>query len=85
LEKAREIFGESPLRSQISLALGVLNYRQKGVKKAFEYFTEAAELAPNDPRPHEWMAIIARKNGYQADGRSYEEEAEKRKKNQNKR
>jgi tetratricopeptide (TPR) repeat protein len=85
LEKARELFNESPLKSDISLALGILSYRQKGVEKAFDYLREAAAFAPNDPRPYEWMAIIARKNGYQSDGNAYEKEAEKRKKNQNKR
>jgi len=82
LEKARELFLESPQKKEvkdISLALGVLSFRQKNVEKAFDYLREASSLAPKDPRPYEWMAAIARKNGDAGDGGYYEKEAQKRK------
>jgi len=79
LEKARELFENSPA---ISLALGILSFRQKGVEKAFDYLREAAALDSGDPRPYEWMAIIARKNGDSGNGSYYEKEAQKRKKRQ---
>jgi tetratricopeptide (TPR) repeat protein len=77
LEKARELFKDS---SDIVLALGILSFRQKEVEKAFDYLREAAALKRDDPRPYEWMAIIARKNGDSGRGRDYEQEARKRKK-----
>jgi len=75
LEKARELFNSS---ADISLALGILSFRQKKVEKAFDYLREAAALASGDPRPYEWMAIIARKNGENENSVYYEREAEKR-------
>ena len=78
LEKARELFSAS---GDISLALGILHYRQKNIEKAYDFFREAAALNPGDPRPYEWMANIARKNGEQDPGR-YEKEAKIRKNNQ---
>ena len=99
LEKARELFQnssgkkencrsvENPRKdgpAELSLALGVLLFRQGNVEKAFECLKEAAALAPNDYRPYEWMAIIARKNGDPQGGRYgsayYEKEALKRNK-----
>jgi len=77
LEKARELFHSSP---DIALALGILSFRQKKVEKAFDYLREAAALAPGDPRPYEWMAIIAQKNGDGGGGGYYENEAQKRRK-----
>ena len=94
LEKARELFlnptqkqtailngfsRESQV-SDISLALGILSFRQKNIEKAFDYLREAAALATRDPRPYEWMAIIAGKNGDAGGGSYYQKEAEKRKK-----
>jgi Flp pilus assembly protein TadD len=66
--------------ANISLALGILNFRQKNVEKAFDCLREAAAINTSDPRPYEWMAIIARKNGDPGDGGYYEKEAQKRKK-----
>ena len=96
LEKARELFQNTTWKSRkndiitaekitgeesgICLALGIISYRQKGVERAFDYLREAAALAPRDPRPYEWMAMIAKENGDPGDGRYYEKEAEKRKK-----
>jgi len=77
LEKAKELFQGS---ADISLALGILSYRQKNVEKAFDNLREAASLNTNDPRPYEWMAIISRKNGEKGDVSYYEKEAQKRKK-----
>jgi len=82
LEKARELFKSSP---EICLALGILCYRQKDVEKAFDYLREAAALDTGDPRPYEWMAMIARKNGDSGDGSYYDKEAQKRKKVRNRR
>ena len=77
LEKARELFKRS---AEISLALGILSFRQKNVEKAFDYLREAAAINTRDPRPYEWMAIISRKNGDSGDGIYFAKEAEKRKK-----
>jgi tetratricopeptide (TPR) repeat protein len=68
--------------SEISLALGILYYRQKKVEKAFDFLREAAAINSGDPRPYEWMAIISRKKGDEAGARSYDREAENRKKTQ---
>jgi Flp pilus assembly protein TadD len=75
LEKARALFQNS---SDIALALGILNYRQEKTEKAFDYLREAAALNPKDPRPHEWMANIAKKTGSEY---SYYENAAKKRKN----
>jgi Flp pilus assembly protein TadD len=93
LEKARELFqntaGESRRAglaastakkqemADIYLALGVLNYRHKKEEKAFDCFREAATINKKDPRPYEWMAAIARKNGEESG--HYEKEAKNRK------
>jgi tetratricopeptide (TPR) repeat protein len=74
LEKARELFRDSV---DISLALGILNFRQKDTAKAFEYFREAAILAPDDKRPFEWMAVITGKSN--RDSGYYKNQAKKRK------
>jgi tetratricopeptide (TPR) repeat protein len=80
LEKARELFKNSATKRKtvdISLALGVLYYRQKKIEKAFDNFREAAAINTEDPRPYEWMAAIARKYGEESS--HYENEAKKRK------
>jgi len=80
LKKARELFRNSAVKREaadISLALGVLYYRQKRTEKAFDSFREAAAINTEDPRPYEWMAAIARKNG--EEGSLYENEAKRRK------
>ena len=83
LEKARDALsssGRSAGSPDISLALGILNYRQKKTEKAFDCLREAAVLAPKDPRPYEWMALISRKNGETHSIDYYEREAQKRRK-----
>jgi tetratricopeptide (TPR) repeat protein len=83
LEKARDALsgsGRSTGSPDISLALGILNFRHKKTEKAFDCLREAAALAPNDPRPYEWMAIIARKIGETERIDYYEREAQKRRK-----
>ena len=77
LEKARDLFKSS---GDISLALGILSFRQKNVEKAFDYLREAAALNNNDPRPYEWMALITRENGEDGKANYYENEAKDRKK-----
>jgi tetratricopeptide (TPR) repeat protein len=77
LEKAHGLFKDS---SDIALALGILSFRQKEAEKAFDYLREAAALNRDDPRPYEWMAIIARKNGDAGRAKEYEKEARRRKK-----
>jgi len=80
LEKARELFQSTAKKQEaadISLALGVLYYRQKKAEKAFDCLREAAAINTKDPRPYEWMAAIARKNGEESI--HYENEAKKRK------
>ena len=76
LEKARELFGDSSRSADISLALGILCFRQKNTEKAFDYLREAAAAAADDPRPYEWMAAIDRKNG--SKNSLYEQEAQRR-------
>ncbi|MDR1803732.1 MAG: tetratricopeptide repeat protein [Treponema sp.] len=85
LEKARDALSGSDRSTgspDISLALGILNFRHKKTEKAFDCLREAAALAPSDPRPYEWMAIIARKIGETERIDYYEREAEKRRKKQ---
>jgi tetratricopeptide (TPR) repeat protein len=84
LEKAKELFQNTAKKPEaarqaadISLALGILYYRHKKTEKAFDCFREAAAINTDDPRPYEWMAAIARKNG--EDSGHYEKEAKKRK------
>jgi tetratricopeptide (TPR) repeat protein len=80
LEKARELFHNTAKKrdaANISLALGILYYRQNKTEKAFDYLREAAAVNTKDPRPYEWMAVIARKNGEESG--YYENEAKKRK------
>ena len=85
LEKARELFANKGRKertgalSDISLALGILSFRHKNTEKAFDYLREAAALAPRDPRPYQWMAVIARKR---EDADYYSKEAQKRGKKQ---
>jgi len=80
LEKARVLFQNTAKKKEaadIFLALGVLYYRQNKTEKAFDYLREAAAINAKDPRPYEWMAAIARKNGEESG--HYENEAKKRK------
>ncbi|MCL2070306.1 MAG: tetratricopeptide repeat protein [Treponema sp.] len=88
--KAFEVSGKKPDTSaeasrkwqisDISLALGILHFRQKNTEKSFDYLREAAALAPKDPRPYQWMAEIARKNGDQNSYRHFSKEAQNRQK-----
>ena len=88
LEKARELFHTTTVKPQprnseladLSLALGILKFRQKNVEKAFDYLREASSLSPKDPRSYEWMAVIANKIGDKGNSVYYKKEAEKRKK-----
>ena len=82
LKKARELFQNTTKRQEaadISLALGILYHRQNKTEKAFDYLREAAAINTKDPRPYEWMAVIARKN--REESLHYEKEARKRKNN----
>ena len=76
LEKAKEIFGESP---DLYLALGILHFRNKKTEAAFDSLREAASIDRTDPRPYEWMAVMARKGGDSGQAAYYEREARKRK------
>jgi len=83
LEKARDALSgadRSAGSPDISLALGILAFRQKRTEKAYDCLREAAVLASTDPRPYDWMALIARKNGETDRIAYYEREAEKRRK-----
>jgi len=80
LEKARQMFqhiAQKREAADISLTLGILYYRHKNTEKAFDYLREAAVINTEDPRPYEWMAAIARKNGEESV--HYENEAKRRK------
>jgi tetratricopeptide (TPR) repeat protein len=76
LEKAMALFTAS---AEIPLALGLLHYRKKRLEKAFDCLREAAARAPRDPRPWQWMAVIARNNEEEESLRRYEHEVQKRK------
>jgi tetratricopeptide (TPR) repeat protein len=76
LEKARNLFRKSP---DIPLALGLLAYRRKKPEQALDFLQESAMKNHKDPRPHEWMAFIAREQGDTRRAHQYEEEAAKRK------
>jgi tetratricopeptide (TPR) repeat protein len=75
LEKARNLFRKSP---DIPLALGLLAYRGKKPEQALAFLQESAMKNHKDPRPHEWMAFIARELGDTRRAHQYEEEAAKR-------
>jgi len=80
LKKAKALFNTKATKREsadISLALGILYYRQKKTEKAFDSFREAAAINTEDPRPYEWMAAIARKYGEESS--LYENEAKRRK------
>jgi tetratricopeptide (TPR) repeat protein len=83
LDKARDALSgddHSAGSPDIYLALGILAFRQKKTEKAYDCLREASALAPTDPRPYDWMALIARKNGETERIAYYEREAEKRRK-----
>ena len=69
LEKAREMLVHEPVKDgnkenqkkeifDIVLAMGIMAFRAKEKKKAFDYFKEAISIFPKDPRPHEWINKI---------------------------
>jgi tetratricopeptide (TPR) repeat protein len=76
LQKAGLRLQKSP---DIPLALGILFFRQGKTKEAFGFLREAAEKAPEDHRPYQWMAAAARKTGDTAAGKKYESMAFKKK------
>jgi Flp pilus assembly protein TadD len=59
------------------MALGILNFRTRNTEAAFDFLRTAAALNRRDPRPYEWMAVIARKNGDAGQGNYYDREAQK--------
>ncbi|MCL2833960.1 MAG: tetratricopeptide repeat protein [Treponema sp.] len=77
LEKAKNIFGES---SDLYLALGILNYRAKKTETAFDCLRVAGAADRRDPRPYEWMSVMAKKNGDTEEANNYKREAVKRRK-----
>ncbi len=77
LEKALFLFKDT---ADIYLALGMLYYRDKKIEKSFDMFREAAAKDTKNPKPYEWMAAIARKNGDKQGSSQYAYEAERRKK-----
>jgi tetratricopeptide (TPR) repeat protein len=76
LEKAREVFKNSP---DLALVLGIMNFRIKKNDLAFAYLKEAAALKRQDPKPYEWMALIAKKTKNTRAEEYYRKEAQKRK------
>jgi tetratricopeptide (TPR) repeat protein len=93
LEKAKNLFQNPDGKKRktvftvkasenISFALGIFYFRQKNIEKAFDCLRDAAALSPKDPRPYEWMAIIAQKYG--GDVAYYKKEAKNREKFKNK-
>jgi tetratricopeptide (TPR) repeat protein len=76
LEKAREIFEDSP---ELLMALGILSFRTKKTEAAVGCEKEAAALDRKDPRPYEWMAVKKKKNGDIILANYHTQEAKKRK------
>jgi tetratricopeptide (TPR) repeat protein len=77
MDKAMVYFKKSP---EIPMALGLLCFREKKIERSLDLLREAAGRSAGDPRPYQWMAMIARKIGDREGARKYEAEAEKRKK-----
>jgi tetratricopeptide (TPR) repeat protein len=80
LEKALLVFKDKKDKADIYLALGMLYYRDKKIEKAFDMLRESAAKNTKNPKPYEWMAVIARKNGDNQGSTQYEFEANRRKK-----
>jgi tetratricopeptide (TPR) repeat protein len=78
LEMAMGLLAKSP---DIPMALGMLYSRERKLEKAFDLLREAAARAPRDPRPYQWMGVLARKKGRTEDAKKFEFEAKKRAKN----
>jgi Flp pilus assembly protein TadD len=76
LEKARGVFKDS---SKLLMALGILYFRNKNTDAAFEILRKATGLDHEDPRPYEWLAVIARKKGNLEQEKYYNREAQRRK------
>jgi uncharacterized protein HemY len=73
LKQARIFLQKSP---DISLALGILLFRQKKYEEALTFFKEAAVKAPGDHRPYQWIALITRKTGKTGTGEKHERRKE---------
>ena len=71
LEKAAVYFEGS---SEISIALGLLAFREGYLEKSFDYLREAAIKNKKDPRPYHWMHLIAKKQGDEAGAEHYDRE-----------
>jgi tetratricopeptide (TPR) repeat protein len=76
LEKALVLLEKSP---DIPMALGLLYFREQKPEQAFDFLREAAARNTKDPRPYQWMAALARKNGDVEGAKKFEYEAKKRK------
>jgi Tfp pilus assembly protein PilF len=75
LEKALALFAKAP---DIPLALGLFYFRAKKLEKAFDLLREAAARDTRDPRPYQWMAVLARKKGRAEEAAKFDYEARKR-------
>ncbi|GHU96948.1 hypothetical protein FACS189483_01470 [Spirochaetia bacterium] len=75
LEKALPYIETS---ADIPIALGMLYYREKKFERAFDRFREAAARNSKDPRPWQWMAVMAKSTGDAEGARKYTHEADKR-------
>ncbi|MCL1813565.1 MAG: tetratricopeptide repeat protein, partial [Treponema sp.] len=71
LEKAAAYFEDS---SDISIALGLLSFREGRLEKSFDYLREAVSKNKKDPRPYRWMYLIAKKRGDEAGAERYDRE-----------
>jgi uncharacterized protein HemY len=77
LEKALALFAKSP---DIPIALGLLYSRTQKLEKAFDLLREAAARNNRDPRPYQWMAVLARKTGDSEGAAKFDFEVRKREK-----
>ena len=71
LEKAAVFFEES---SEIPIALGLLAFKEGHLEKSFDYLREAVSKNKKDPRPYQWMYLIAKKKGDLSGAERYERE-----------
>jgi tetratricopeptide (TPR) repeat protein len=75
LEKALILLAKSP---DIPIALGLLYSRQHKMERAFDLLREAAARNTKDPRPYQWMAVLAQKTGNAEGAKKFDFEARKR-------
>jgi tetratricopeptide (TPR) repeat protein len=77
LEKTLPLF---PSSADLPINLALICFREGNAARALEYLQQAANRAPRDVRPWQWMAAIAGKQGDRESAECWNREAEKRQK-----